>query len=193
MQARVLSFGVWALLAASAAYWAMTLSARAPQAPAIARPGAAGVGTGDWARLFVSGQAAPAAAPETGSRFQLLGVVAPGAGRHADEGVALIAVGGELPRAVRLGQVVDGELKLLSVGRREVGLGAGNTVTVRLALPAGAADAAPGLQPVVPVPPPAGAGVPANQAPGLVPPTQVAPQQLPPMPPVTEPTGVPAR
>lgn len=84
------------------------------------------------------------------SRYQLLGVVAPTTnGRHVGEGVALIAVAGGMPKPVRIGQVLDGDLKLIEINRRDVGLGAGGAVTVRLSL----APGAPGAE-GTPMPPP---------------------------------------
>lgn len=77
------------------------------------------------------------------SRYQLLGVVAP-ARAGSNEGVALISVGGAPARSVRIGQVIDGELQLIEVNRRDVGLGRDGAVSVRLTLPAaGAGGASP--------------------------------------------------
>lgn len=139
MHARWLSFVVWALLAASLAYWSLMLMAKGPQAPAMTRPAAGDAAPADWSRLFAAAKTADAPVEATSSNYQLLGVVAPTAnGRHPGEGVALIAIGGALPKPVRVGQVVDGELKLIEINRRDVGLGAGDTVTLRLSLAAGA-------------------------------------------------------
>ncbi|OWQ83539.1 hypothetical protein CDN99_25740 [Roseateles aquatilis] len=151
MHARWLSFVVWALLAASLAYWSLVLMAKGPAAPAQSRAAMSDAAPADWTRLFAAGQ--PAAPVEaTSSRYQLLGVVAPSAGdRHPGEGVALIAVAGALPRPVRIGQVVDGDLKLIEISRREAGLGTDGTVTIRLTVASSAAggDAMPGQPPQV--------------------------------------------
>ena len=48
---------------------------------------------------------------------------------------------GALPKSVRIGQVVDGDLKLVEINRRDVGLGADGAVSVRLSLAPGAAGA----------------------------------------------------
>lgn len=139
MHARWLSFVVWALLAASLAYWALALGAKGPQAPAHARTATTDSAPADWTRLFASAQAAAAPVENTSSRYQLLGVVAPtAAGQHPGEGVALIAVAGALPKSVRIGQLVDGDLKLIEINRRDVGLGADGAVSVRLSLAPGA-------------------------------------------------------
>ncbi len=194
MHARWLSFVVWALLAASLAYWALTLMAKGPQAPAATRPAVTDAAAADWTRLFASTKAAEAPVESTSSRYQLLGVVAPTAnGQHAGEGVALIAVTGGLPKPVRVGQVVDGDLKLIEVNRRDVGLGASGSVTLRLSLAPGApgADGLPAPAPqMVPggamAPPPNFNNMPPQPgAPGqenYVPPTAVTgslPQQPP--------------
>ena len=114
-------------------------------------------------------------------------------GLEGAEGVALIAVTGGLPKPVRVGQVVDGDLKLIEVNRRDVGLGASGSVTLRLSLAPGApgADGLPAPAPqMVPggamAPPPNFNNMPPQPgAPGqenYVPPTAVTgslPQQPP--------------
>ena len=196
MHARWLSFVVWALLAASLAYWALMLMAKGPQAPAMTRPAIADGAPADWTRLFAAAKAAEAPVEAASSRYQLLGVVAPSMNaRHPGEGVALIVVAGGLPKPVRVGQVVDGDLKLIEINRRDVGLGAGDAVTVRLSLApgAGGAEAVPGqmlpgqLPPGAMPPPQFGAhpGQPQAGGPGpegIVPPTAIGgalPQPVP--------------
>lgn len=56
------------------------------------------------------------------SRFSLLGVVA-GASAHAADSVALISIGGGLPRAFHVGDTVEDELLLKSVGADAAALG----------------------------------------------------------------------
>lgn len=179
MHARWLSFVIWALMAASLAYWSLTLMARGPAAPGQVLPAVASSTVGDWTRVFT--QEAPSAAPveSASSRYQLLGVVAPSTGQATGEGVALIAVSGGFARPFRVGQVVDGDIQLLEVSRREVGLGRNNAVTIRLALtpvPGASSMIAPDAPPpVVPMLPPAGAlppnqqGISLNAPPGSVP------------------------
>ena len=181
MHARWLSFVVWALLAASLAYWALMLMAKGPQAPAMTRPAIADGAPADWTRLFAAVKAAEAPVEAASSRYQLLGVVAPSMNaRHPGEGVALIVVAGGLPKPVRVGQVVDGDLKLIEINRRDVGLGAGDAVTVRLSLaPAAGAEALPGQMPPGAMPPPqfgSHPGHPQAGGPGpegIVPPTAI--------------------
>ena len=182
MHARWLSFVVWALLAASLAYWALMLMAKGPQAPAMTRPAIADGAPADWTRLFAAAKAAEAPVEAASSRYQLMGVVAPSMNaRHPGEGVALIVVAGGLPKPVRVGQVVDGDLKLVEINRRDVGLGAGDAVTVRLSLAPGAAgaEALPGQMPPGAMPPPqfgSHPGHPQAGGPGpegIVPPTAI--------------------
>ena len=59
------------------------------------------------------------------------------ASQSGDHGAALIAVDGQPPRPVTVGGVVDGDLRLLSVGRRvaRLGTGAGDAAALELRLP----------------------------------------------------------
>lgn len=193
LPARLLAFAAWSLLAASATYWGIQLLARPQPAPAHAQPAvdAAG-GAADLGRLL--GRSAEpvneaAQAPALESRFRLLGLVAPkpGLAGHAGEGVALIAVDGAPPRTVRLGALVDGELRLLAVDGRTATIGreGGASLTLRMEAPAAAATGVPssaslvapnaavpqpnaGAQPVTPV-------LRANQTAAPLPPPAVLP------------------
>lgn len=179
MHARWLSFVIWALMAASLAYWSLTLMARGPAAPGQVLPAVSGGAIGDWTKVFT--QESPSAAPveSASSRYQLLGVVAPSNGQATGEGVALLVVGGGFARPFRVGQMVDGDIQLLEVSRREVGLGRNNTVSIRLALTPvpGAAPSMMAPEPPQPAPalPPSGAlppnqqGISLNAPPGSVP------------------------
>lgn len=186
MLARLLTFVVWAVVAASAVHWGLKLFVRAPAAPsqltlAAARPSA----QADWAKLFgpeaVQPVAEAAPPPALDSRFQLVGVVAPRASGQG--GVALIGVDGKPAKAYRVGTSVDGALVLQAVLRREATLGpAGGPPQVRLQLSpvAAALPAAP-----------AAFGIPpgANRAP------MMAPAAMPPVPaavPMAPPTAAPA-
>jgi hypothetical protein len=115
------------------------------------------------------------------SRLRLLGVVAPKNARaaQAGEGVALIDVDG-VPRTVRVGAVVDGDLRLLRVDARSASLGLMGQAPVQVlqldpppapmtgALPAAAPSPVvlggnpPGTMPMSPQPqvPPVQAGAP---------------------------------
>src|SRR5262245_44818001 len=164
MATRLLSFAIWAIVAASAVFWLTRLLSRADAAPAhaVMVSSNASVASADLSRLFGSTRvAADTAAPEppADSRYKLIGVVAPKSAAAA--ALALIAVDNKPPRPVSLGGVVDGSLVLLAVNHRRADLGpAGGAATVRLELPAvpepsravRAATAAP--PPPVPPPPP---------------------------------------
>jgi hypothetical protein len=62
-------------------------------------------------------------APVAQARIQLLGVVNPSGTRSLREGLALIAVNGMPPRAIRVGAVVEGQNVLQAVGMRSASLG----------------------------------------------------------------------
>jgi len=122
-----MSFTVWLLLGGSVAYWSLQLFARPLPMPASVLPaGESRGGSIDLSRLL--GVTAPDAVPEpaapVSTRLRLLGVVAPKNAKAAEagEGVALIEVDG-VARTVRVGAVVDGELRLLRVDARSASLG----------------------------------------------------------------------
>jgi general secretion pathway protein C len=140
MSARLAAFVTWALVAASAVYWALKLFV----APAPAPPHAANVAAaplrGDLARVFgappADEPAAAAPAPAVASRFQLIGVAAPREGQ-AGPGVALIAIDGKPARPYRVGAVVDGDWQVQSIRARGVSLGpSGGASALSLELPA---------------------------------------------------------
>ncbi|MFL6661159.1 MAG: type II secretion system protein N [Rhizobacter sp.] len=176
MPARLSAFVIWALVAASIAFWGLRLFVRAPGAPAhtVAVGGAAPL-RADLTRLFgapaVAAAAATQAAPAMSARFQLTGVMAPKVA--GGPGVALIAVDGKLPRAYRVGAAIDGDLVLQSVSLRSAAIGpVRGTPAVVLEmppLPVAATGALPPAQSMMS--PPAAGAVP----PMPVPPTPVAP------------------
>lgn len=183
--ARGAAFFGWAAVAASAVYWVLRTTVAAPGLPSDALPvSGATAARGDVARLFAveTRSAAPAAEPALASRFKLLGVVAPRS-NGGEGGVALIAVDGKPPRAVRVGTSVDGDWLLQSVAARSASIGAqGAAPAVELTLPPPTPPAT-GTLPPVPAPqsaaPPAVPGAPATPAqsavPGAPPPTAVMP------------------
>lgn len=122
-----MAFLVWLVLGLSVGYWLLQAAARPLPMPASVLPvGESRAPQADLSRLL--GAPAPEAVPEpelaVSSRFRLLGVVAPRSSRAAEagEGVALIEVDG-IARTVRVGAVVDGELRLLRVDARSASLG----------------------------------------------------------------------
>jgi len=178
MLARLTTFTVWLLLGGSVAYWGVQLLARPLAMPASALP----VGEGqspavDLGRLL--GVAPPEPAPEpqmaVSTRLRLIGVVAPKNARAADagEGVALIEVDG-VTRTVRVGAVVDGELRLLRVGTRTASLGvAGQAPAQVLEIVPPAAPVTGSLPPAAPSPVVLGGNPPGTTA--QMPPQAVAP------------------
>lgn len=172
----MMAFLVWGLLALSGVFWLMQLLAQTRPTPAQAvlateQPG----GRADMTRLF--GAPVVATAPEVAadSRFKLLGVVAANrpAAQQAGEGVALISVDG-VARTVRVGAVLDGDLRLLSVNKRSAGLGRAGVVSQTLEITPGAAPATGSLPPAVPSPVVLG-GAPPNAMPNVMPPMPTAP------------------
>lgn len=139
MTSRLLSLLVWAAVAASAVYWGTRLFVRGSPVPSTAVVAHLAMpGSGDLSRLLgappVRAVQAEAAAP-TDARFQLVGVVAPRAGQN--NGLALIAVDGKPARTVAVGRELETGLRLLSVGHRQVQLGAGHGApALTLSLPA---------------------------------------------------------
>ncbi len=148
-----MAFLVWGLLACSAGFWLIQVSAKplaTPEqaVPVVDRP----LAQVDLSRLLGAPAAlAVAAPPVADSRFKLLGVVAPKTGRAVSdgEGVALIAVDG-VPRTVRVGAVIDGELQLVSVSAHSAGLGRDGVVSMNLQLAAPAPASTGALAPAAP-------------------------------------------
>lgn len=169
-----MTFSVWLLLGGSVAYWGLQLFAHPLAMPASALPaGEAQSGPVDLGRLLgtVMAEAPPEAEVAASTRLRLVGVVAPKDARAADagEGVALIEVDG-VTRTVRVGAVVDGELRLLRVGTRSASLGpAGQAPTQVLEIVPPAAPVTGSLPPAPPSPVVLG-----GDPPGMVP-EQVAP------------------
>jgi len=117
---RGVTFLLWALLAASAAYWGLKLGRPTPVVAAAVTPVPAPVDPAAVARLLgYTPQEAPGAvvAASLASRFTLTGVVA----SRSRGGAALIAVDGRAPRPFRVGAALDEAIVLQSVeGRRAV-------------------------------------------------------------------------
>lgn len=138
MTARLMTLLVWAAVLAGAVAWGLPLFTRSTPVPAgasLAAPAPpAGVGL---TRLLGQPPAQPeVAAPVVvaDTRFRLLGVVAPRAGRAS--GLALISVDGKPARAVGVGRELEPGLRVLTVAHRQVELGAGGGApSVTLSLP----------------------------------------------------------
>lgn len=183
MVARLTAFSVWLLLGGSVAYWGLQLLARPVPMPASVAPATdASAVQVDLTRLLGAAAAEPAPAPEvaTSSRLRLLGVVAPRLPRAAaaGEGVALIEVDG-VARTVRVGAVVDGELRLLRVDARSASLGRlGEAASQVLEISPPPAPATGSLPAAAPSPVVLGGNPPATMPGGMPPQSQggVAPQ-----------------
>lgn len=155
MWSRWMSWGVWALVAASVVYWGMLLfvpSQETPSQAVVAVPKS--IQRGDLTRVFGPDEAPKSdaeAGPPPDKRFALLGVVAPRApsgkgvsSQSAKEGIALIAMEGKPAKAYRVGAVVDGDTVVQAVAARSVTLGPKGgpaQVSLELAPPPAAATA----------------------------------------------------
>lgn len=134
---RLGTLAIWALAAASTAYWGLRLTARPPGMPApTAAPAPVAADVQAMARLLgaVTAQTPQAAAAPVSSRFALVGVLA---GQQGGSGAALIAVDGKPAKPYRVGATVDAGLVLQSLGPRQARLGAGQegVTTVTLEMP----------------------------------------------------------
>ncbi|MBV8604751.1 MAG: hypothetical protein JO224_08730 [Pelomonas sp.] len=183
MSARLSAFFVWAVLAASLVFWATQLLVKplhVAARPVVAAPPP----PASLDRLF--GAAPVAVAAPASSRFVLLGVVAPRAAvDRGREGLAVIAVDGQA-RTVRLGGVVDGDLRLVAVEPRAARIGHAGVAEMTLQLPDPTPVAA--APPVVPqgMPP----GMPVVPAPAPAAPL-ATPQVISPPPQQPQPNGMP--
>jgi len=141
MASRLLTFAVWALVAASALFWGLKLFVHASGLPASAQMAGRAlplVGALDKVLGTVVVAASDEESPaDTGSgQYRLLGVVAPRGAAASTQGVALIAIGEQPAKAWRTGAVIEGDTVLLSVGKRSAQLGPrGGPVTTELTLP----------------------------------------------------------
>lgn len=191
MNERIAAFLVWGLVGLSAGTYGLKLWPRsAGEAAPI--PGAERTGPVSLDRLLgpaTAEQAAPSLPAD--ARFQLLGLVAArDPAQQGVEGVAVLSLDGQPPRAIRVGQRLDAEWQLLRVEPHGVQLGRGGVPQVQLRLEppptaaAGSLPPAPALQPVTPevqraveTPPPPPLTRPVLAAePGAQPLTGVAPQ-----------------
>lgn len=146
MLARWWTFGIWALVAGSAVFWGLRVFVPSQAAPAGTQLATAGSALrGDLTRLFgieappqlmlAAETPEPVAVPDP--RFTLVGVLSPRGNPGAREGVALIAIDGNPPKAYRVGMRVDGNTVLQAVSARGAQLGPrGGPALVALELPA---------------------------------------------------------
>ncbi|HEY9023291.1 MAG TPA: hypothetical protein VIP05_03245 [Burkholderiaceae bacterium] len=159
MSSRWTGFFIWALVAASAAFWAINIFAAPRPVPTHAQaPLVVGAANGPMERLFgaVVVAAAPVnAPPPESSRFQLVGVIAPPAG-SGQGGYAVVSLDNQPARTWRVGSTIDGNTSLLSVSKRGAEFGPpGGPTAFSLQLPEPAAAETGTLQPAVSQPDPA--------------------------------------
>ena len=158
MSSRWTGFFIWALVAASVAFWGIKIFAATRPVPPGAQAPQAVAANGPMERLFgavvVAAAAAPVQHPES-ERFQLVGVIAPPNGGEGG-GFAVIALDGQPARTWRTGAVVDGNTALLSVSKRGADFGPqGGPTAFSLQLPEPAAAETGTLQTAVSQPDPA--------------------------------------
>ena len=120
MSSRWTGFFVWALVAASAAFWSLKIFAATRPVPPGAQAPQAIAANGPMERLFgavVVPTVATAATPPESSRFQLVGVIAPPSG-VAQGGYAIVSMDNSPARTWRVGASLDGNTALLAVSKR---------------------------------------------------------------------------
>ncbi len=158
MSSRWTGFFVWALVAASAAFWSLKIFAATRPVPLGAQAPQAVAANGPMERLFGAVVVAPVVAnqpPPESSRFQLVGVIAPPNGT-AEGGFAVVSIDNQPARTWRVGSVLDGNTSLLSVSKRGADFGpAGGPSAFSLQLPEPAAAETGSLAPAVSQPDPA--------------------------------------
>lgn len=186
---------VWILAGAAAVFWGMRLLVPATPLPDRTQVATGGPTLrGDLTRLLGAPPVAPAptvaVAPDAATRFRLTGVVATRNTRDPSgppaPGLALISVDGKPPQAYRVGDALDPQYTLASVGLRSARVtagGGGAGFVLDLPPPTPPATGVPpsfGGAPPMPVPPvppgTPGQGMPAGVVPpGMFTPPSVAP------------------
>ena len=155
MSSRWTGFFIWALVAASAAFWSLKIFAATRPVPPGAQAPQAIAANGPMERLFgavlVAAAATPAAHPDS-ERFQLVGVIAPPNGA-AGGGFAVVMIDGQPARTWRVGSSLDGNNSLLAVSKRGAEFGPrGGPAAFSLQLPEPAAAETGTLQPATSLP-----------------------------------------
>jgi hypothetical protein len=142
MSSRWTGFFIWALVAASTAFWGIKIFAATRPVPPGAQAPQAVAANGPMERLFgavlVQSATAAPAHPES-ERFQLVGVIAsPNA--TAQDGFAVVSIDSQPARTWHVGATLDGNTALLSVSKRGAEFGpAGGPTAFSLQLPEPAA------------------------------------------------------
>jgi general secretion pathway protein C len=142
MSSRWTGFFIWALVAASAAFWSLKIFAATRPVPPGAQAPQAIAANGPMERLFgavVVPTAANNAPPPESSRFQLVGVIAPPSG-SAGDGYAVVSIDSQPAHAWHVGSTLDGSTSLLAVSKRGAEFGpSGGPTSFSLQLPEPAA------------------------------------------------------
>lgn len=136
---RLLTAFVWAVLAAIVLFWVLALSAGGKSdAAQVAQPAPLAVDA-DGVLHLLAGRQIVAAAPKKEvqkSAYQLVGVLA---GTQSQQGSALIALNGQLPKPYRVGATIEGEdgyvLQALSARAANLGFSVDGDVALVLELP----------------------------------------------------------
>ena len=168
MSSRWTGFFIWALVAASTAFWGIKIFAATRPVPPGAQAPQAVAANGPMERLFgaVAVQTAAAAPshPES-ERFQLVGVIAPPNG-SGQGGYAIVSMDTQPARPWHVGATLDGNTTLLSVTKRGAEFGpAGGPTAFALQLPEPAAAETGTLTAAVSQPDPAQQAAPQVAAP----------------------------
>jgi general secretion pathway protein C len=141
--ARLTTFLLWTLVAASAAFWALQQFGSASNVDAegsgsVSKPLAQPQPTEQVARALGAKTAAmPTAAGALAAnqaRFQLLGVLAVGA-HNRTSGAALLSVDGKPAKPYRVGAAIEDGLEVMSLAARSVSIGSNGVVAFTLELP----------------------------------------------------------
>ena len=157
MSSRWTGFFIWALVAASTAFWGIKIFAATRPVPPGAQAPQVVATNGPMERLFgavvVPTVAPPQQHPES-ERFQLVGVIAPpGVTR---DGFALVALDGQPARTWHVGATISGNTALLAVSKRGAEFGPpGGPTAFTLQLPEPAAAETGTLVPATSQPDPA--------------------------------------
>lgn len=142
MSSRMSAFVIWAAVAVSVAFWGMRWLANPMGVPANTLHVSMDDGVkGDFRKLLAGPPVAERPVVDVGAqsalagRVQLQGAFASG-NASGTGGVALLSIDGRPARAVRTGQVIDGEMVLQSVDADGVRIGPrGEPAVLTLALP----------------------------------------------------------
>ena len=180
MSSRWTGFFIWALVAASTAFWGIKIFAAPRPVPSGAQAPQAIAANGPMERLFgavvVATVAAPPQHPES-ERFQLVGVIAAPGAADTRDGVAIVSIDGQPAKPWHIGATLDGNTTLLAVAKRTADFGPqGGPTAFSLQLPEPAA-AETGTLPVAVSQ--GGSTQPAQVAPGLPPAVQAQMNQAP--------------